>query len=784
MKANSVSISGSASVTFVAGNCIQLSPGFRATAGTAATTFRAWLQNPPTADSASPSSGSGLTQTFTWKASSSPSYTNLAEMQALFHTSVSFANACYIRYNRTANRLYLRNNTDTSWLGNFAPGTSGTASNSQCSISGTGASASGVGNQLTLTVPVTFQASFSGTKNDYLFAQDNAGLTSGWQPKGTWTVGAGSNPKTTITTNPANLQFKVDGITYNSQTDFFWTPGSSHTIQVPTFQGTVTARRIFDYWSPNLGRAARYRIAAPSSATTYTANFSPPVDTTPKMQGPTWLEVNLSYMPFDHYYDDASHMASQYGFPTSCPAGSTIRGCFKTVLADLRRQGVSGVRIFFGLCGESGSTPLSGCALLNPTQGGTWRNVSGPHEPWKTNVANFFRDVSDADIQNIILSPAHPSYPVFAVPKSQTTTPMGSDLDDHCDDTQNTVYFNPMSPFGRKAVTVNGEIEYRPVGQDQPFNRGYNCAPINPHFVGWQHHYDVLDFMLSAAAQTEVTPSGKRFTVSELDFEQELNVMNFPVLARFINDNAQTDSGISAGGLQEDVGDALGDLMASYNFDPLRVTWSAPWTGVQQDASYHVEEFDCPNVWEDMARNMGIDQIASAINGTAIGKPSPPFTPYLSPGPSTGYLHCKGSFVDMHDMPGYGPQRTILDFHVRPELHGAGAPPGGMVQGEAKADFNAIRHHLYHAWVRQDAIVVLGETWSNPNSTIPCETGPADAAKNTVAGYNASQLKDAGRTVIFRPWMQLQLPSGICFTYPDDQKVNFNWLGPYGPANF
>ncbi|MCW5981203.1 MAG: hypothetical protein KIT09_24180 [Bryobacteraceae bacterium] len=79
-------------------------------------------------------------------------------MYALFNTAVSYPNACYIRYNRASNRLYLRNNGDTGWLGNFAPGTSGTASSSQCSISGTGASASSAGNQLTLTVPVTFQA--------------------------------------------------------------------------------------------------------------------------------------------------------------------------------------------------------------------------------------------------------------------------------------------------------------------------------------------------------------------------------------------------------------------------------------------------------------------------------------------------------------------------------------------------------------------------------------------------------------------------------------------------
>ncbi|MGB7723152.1 MAG: chitobiase/beta-hexosaminidase C-terminal domain-containing protein, partial [Bryobacteraceae bacterium] len=43
LAASSVVINGSASVTFLADNCIDLQPGFHATAGTAATTFHAWI---------------------------------------------------------------------------------------------------------------------------------------------------------------------------------------------------------------------------------------------------------------------------------------------------------------------------------------------------------------------------------------------------------------------------------------------------------------------------------------------------------------------------------------------------------------------------------------------------------------------------------------------------------------------------------------------------------------------------------------------------------------------
>ena len=54
LSASNVVINGSARVTFVAGNCIQLLPNFHATAGTAATTFHAWVETAPSTVSAWP----------------------------------------------------------------------------------------------------------------------------------------------------------------------------------------------------------------------------------------------------------------------------------------------------------------------------------------------------------------------------------------------------------------------------------------------------------------------------------------------------------------------------------------------------------------------------------------------------------------------------------------------------------------------------------------------------------------------------------------------------------
>lgn len=199
LRAAAVVINGSASVTFAAGNCIELAPGFRATAGSAPTTFHAIVESAPTADSAAPTSGSGLSQSFTFRASSASGSSNLSEMLVLFNTAVSGANACYVRYNRASNQLYLADDSAATWLGGIAPQSAASLSNSHCSINGNGSSASETGAQLTLTVAVTFQAASAGTQNEYLYVADNEGLHSGWHQMGTWTVPAPPVPDFVLT---------------------------------------------------------------------------------------------------------------------------------------------------------------------------------------------------------------------------------------------------------------------------------------------------------------------------------------------------------------------------------------------------------------------------------------------------------------------------------------------------------------------------------------------------------------------------------------------------------
>ena len=141
----------------------------------------------PTDVSVTPPSGTGTTQTFSFEFADANGYQDLNTVSGMFNTSTGTANACYFYYVVSTNTLNLENNAGTGSQGSVTPGVAGSVSNSQCTISGTGASVTLLGNDLTLTVPVVFQATFTAPQNTYLSATDDEGLTSGWQPLGTWT---------------------------------------------------------------------------------------------------------------------------------------------------------------------------------------------------------------------------------------------------------------------------------------------------------------------------------------------------------------------------------------------------------------------------------------------------------------------------------------------------------------------------------------------------------------------------------------------------------------------
>ena len=96
----------------------------------------------------------------------------------LINTSFSSPHSCQVGYINAV--FLLMNDAATAWLPWIPPG-SGSVSNSQCTLLGSGSSASISGNQVTVTYNIQFQASFAGEKTIWTNAYSaTSGLGSTW----------------------------------------------------------------------------------------------------------------------------------------------------------------------------------------------------------------------------------------------------------------------------------------------------------------------------------------------------------------------------------------------------------------------------------------------------------------------------------------------------------------------------------------------------------------------------------------------------------------------------
>ena len=144
--------------------------------------------------------GEGAGRVFTFVFSHPSGGSAIDTVQALVATgsTVSGVNNCY--FFAQGNSLWLRNDAHTEWLGPITAGTSTSVSNSQCAVFASGFSLTASGNNLTLTVPVTFAPSFAGAKTIYTRATDRAGVVSDLVQAGAWTAAA-LNPAFDVVTS-------------------------------------------------------------------------------------------------------------------------------------------------------------------------------------------------------------------------------------------------------------------------------------------------------------------------------------------------------------------------------------------------------------------------------------------------------------------------------------------------------------------------------------------------------------------------------------------------------
>lgn len=167
---------------------VLISSADSSTAGTGAYTLTSSHagRRVPTVSGTDPLSGSGATKIFTFRFTDPGGVVNLNVANVLINRALDGGNACYIAYVATAGLLFLVPDAgpDAGLLGPLVLGTASTVANNQCTISGTGSSATTDGNTLTLVLNITFHNAFAGNRVVYLAARNLAGENSGWSTMG------------------------------------------------------------------------------------------------------------------------------------------------------------------------------------------------------------------------------------------------------------------------------------------------------------------------------------------------------------------------------------------------------------------------------------------------------------------------------------------------------------------------------------------------------------------------------------------------------------------------
>jgi peptidoglycan/xylan/chitin deacetylase (PgdA/CDA1 family) len=143
----------------------------------------------PATVSAAADPASGGAAEFTLKYTDADGHYDLANLYLLINATADKENAVYLRYDKSANLVYLRDDDDMSWGTGYAPGSASVLSNSQVSIDLTTAgftTNTSDGSEVTLVLPLEFEVTFAGNMNIYLQAEDVHSKSSALTLSGTY----------------------------------------------------------------------------------------------------------------------------------------------------------------------------------------------------------------------------------------------------------------------------------------------------------------------------------------------------------------------------------------------------------------------------------------------------------------------------------------------------------------------------------------------------------------------------------------------------------------------
>jgi len=279
-----------------------------------------WIipNNTPATGTVTPASGTspvGQPVSFTTTSSDADTWLNIQYVYFLVNTSTSGTNCFYAYYNQNTNKLYLRNDANSSWLGGFAPGSANIIENTYAKLDCAATTISGSGNTLTVNWKVTFKSGFLGAKNMYLYVRDDANAYKNWTQAGTWNIQQGDttpptgtikinndSPYTKSTTvaltlsaedNPggsglSQMQFSNDGSTWSTPEAY----ATSKTWTLDSIEGTksvyVKYKDVAGNWSAGFSDEIILDV-------------TPPVISINPVPSPTNQNVILSYIVTDNF---------------------------------------------------------------------------------------------------------------------------------------------------------------------------------------------------------------------------------------------------------------------------------------------------------------------------------------------------------------------------------------------------------------------------------------------------------------------------------------------------
>jgi hypothetical protein len=198
-------------------------------------------------------------------------------------------------------------------------------------------------------------------------------------------------PSYTVATSPSGLHVVVDGATYGGPQTFTWVVGSTHTISAPSPQsGGAGTQYVFLSWSD--GGSQGHTISAPSSSTTYTANFTtqyslttsvnPPEGGTVTPSGMNWynsgqtvsvLAIPSSGYTFSSWSGDLSGSANPASLLMNGPKNVTANFSVEVVPVEPCTYSISPPSQNFGKEGGTGSVSIT---TGNVCQWTAWSNTS------------------------------------------------------------------------------------------------------------------------------------------------------------------------------------------------------------------------------------------------------------------------------------------------------------------------------------------------------------------------------------------------------------------------